>query len=69
MKHTVLITYDPQDEIYIARVLELDGCMAHGKTQELAIQELQVAYDLWIKDAELDGDPVPEPRADWSMAK
>ena len=64
----ILITYDPSDEIYIARVLEFDGCMAYGSTQEDAMRELQVAYELWIKDAEEDGEMVPEPRVDWSMA-
>ena len=68
MKHTVLITYDPRDSIYIAKVLELDGCMAHGESQEEAMKQLQIAYDMWIKDAEEDGEVIPEPRVDWSVA-
>ena len=54
MNHTVLINYDPKDDIYIARVLELDGCMAHGASQGAAMEELKIVYDVWIKDAEED---------------
>ena len=51
MKHSVLIYYCEIDKIYVAKVPELRGCMAHGDTQKQALQELETAYNLWLEVA------------------
>ena len=40
-KYSVFMYYDEQDQIYVASVPELQGCMAHGETQEEALKEIE----------------------------
>ena len=61
MQYTILIQYDSVDRIYIASVPELQGCMAHGKTQEEALQEVSIVYEMWMEEAKLLGKEIPEP--------
>ena len=60
-KYSITIQYDNVDNIYVASVPELDGCMAHGKTPEEATKEIQVAIKGWLKVAEERGVKIPEP--------
>jgi predicted RNase H-like HicB family nuclease len=48
----------------VAEVPELPGCMAHGKTYEEAIKNVQDAIQLWIDTAKEFGDPIPEPKGE-----
>ena len=59
--YSVFIQYDIGDDIYIASVPELKGCMAHGDTPEKALKEIAVAQKLWIESAAKHGEKVPEP--------
>lgn len=40
---------------------DLDGCAAQGETVEEAVENLDVARELWIETRLEDGLPVPEP--------
>ncbi len=60
-EYSIFIQYDPQDQIYVASIPELQGCMAHGETKEEALKEIDIAKDLWIETAKEDGQPIPEP--------
>ena len=60
-KYSVFMYYDEEDQIYVASVPELSGCMAHGNTKEQALREIETAKELWIETALEDGQPVPEP--------
>ncbi len=60
-KYSVLIQYDETDQIYIASIPELQGCMAHGKTQEEAFREVNIVRDMWIETAKEEGLVIPEP--------
>ena len=40
---------------------DLDGCAAQGETAEEAVENLDVARELWIETRLEDGLPVPEP--------
>ena len=60
-KYSVLIQYDDIDKIYVASIPELQGCMAHGKTQEEAFREVNIVRDMWIETAKEEGLPIPEP--------
>lgn len=60
-KYSVLIQYDDIDKIYVARIPELQGCMAHGKTQEEAFREIAIVRDMWIETAKEKGLSIPEP--------
>lgn len=61
MEYSVFIQYDNNDKIYIASIPELKGCMAHGKTKEEALRELEIACDLWIETAKEVGKEIPKP--------
>ena len=61
MPYSVIIQYDRIDQIYVASIPELQGCMAHGKTPEDAMREVAIARDLWIETAHEVGRSVPEP--------
>ena len=50
--YNTVLTWDPRDEIWVARVPELPGCMAHGDTQQEALEELQNAIPGWIEAAQ-----------------
>ena len=60
-EYGITIKYDQNDKIYVAKIPDLRGCMAHGDTPEEAIKELSVAYELWIEVAREVGREIPEP--------
>lgn len=57
----ILYYWSGEDEVFVAEVPELPGCMAHGNTQEEALANAKEAMQLWIDTAREFGDPVPEP--------
>ena len=61
-RYEVIIFWDKSDQIFVAEIPELPGCMAHGRTKSEAIANAEAAIDLWIETAREDGIPVPEPR-------
>jgi predicted RNase H-like HicB family nuclease len=61
-KYEIIIYWSSEDQVFIAEVPELPGCMAHGSTQEAALGNANEAIQLWIDTAREFGDPVPEPK-------
>lgn len=61
-KYEVIIYWSEEDQVYIAEVPELPGCLAHGVTQEAALASVQEAIELWIETAKEFGDPIPVPK-------
>lgn len=61
MQYSILIQYDAVDKIYVASVPELKGCMAHGKTREEAITEIQEAMRLQLEVMRDKGMLAPAP--------
>lgn len=61
-KYEVIIYWSEEDQVFIAEVPELPGCIAHGSTQQEALIQAQAAIQLWIDTAREFGDPVPEPK-------
>ena len=61
-KYEIIIYWSREDEVFVAEVPELPGCMAHGNTQQEALSNADEAIQLWIDTAEEFGDPVPEPK-------
>ena len=66
-KYEIIIYWSNEDHVFIADVPELPGCMAHGETQEGALQNVKEAMQLWIDTALEFGDPVPEPKGERLM--
>ncbi len=62
MKYEVIIYWSNEDEVFVADVPELPGCMTHGATQESALRSAQEAMELWLETAREVGHQIPEPR-------
>ena len=62
MRYTIMIQYDDVDNIYIASVPELQGCMAHGKTPEDALREVSVVLEMFMEEAAEMGRQLPSPK-------
>ena len=61
-KYEVVIYWSNEDGVFVAEAPELLGRLAHGSTQEAALEQINQAMDLWIETAREFGDPIPEPR-------
>ena len=63
-KYEIIIYWSNDDCAYVAEVPELPGCMAHGDTQEVALDNIGQAVELWLETARESGDPIPEPKGE-----
>jgi len=61
-KYEVIIYWSNEDQVFIAEVPELPGCMAHGSSQEEALASANVAIQLWIDTAREFSRSVPQPK-------
>ena len=66
-KYEVVLYWRNADDAFVAEVPELPGCMAHGDTQEAALEHVNEAMALWIDTALEFGDPIPEPKGERLM--
>ena len=66
-KYEVILYWSNEDRAFVAEVPELPGCMAHGDTQEAALNHVNQAMELWIDTAREFGDPIPEPKGERLM--
>ena len=66
-KYEIILYWSEADGVFVAEVPELPGCMAHGDTQQEALDHVNQAMALWIDTAREFGDPVPEPRGERLM--
>ena len=60
-KYETVIYWSEEDQLYIAEVPDLPGCLAHGKSDMEALLNSKEAIELWINTAKEFGDPVPVP--------
>jgi predicted RNase H-like HicB family nuclease len=61
-QYEVIIYWSAEDNLYIAEIPELAGCMADGKTYEEALKNAQVTIHEWLETAQTLGRYIPEPR-------
>ena len=66
-KYEVTLYWSNADDVFVAEVPELAGCMAHGTTQEAALENVNQAIELWVETAREFGDPIPEPKGERLM--
>lgn len=55
------LAWSDEDQAWIARVPDLQGCTAHGETAAGAADEIQVAIGLWLRGAKELGYEIPTP--------
>jgi predicted RNase H-like HicB family nuclease len=60
--YSLVVEWDPVDQIYVVSVPELPGCRTHGSTYEDAVGNAQDAIDSWLDAARAWGTPIPAPR-------
>ncbi|MBI3195821.1 MAG: type II toxin-antitoxin system HicB family antitoxin [Ignavibacteriae bacterium] len=61
-KYEIILFWSNEDNVFVAEVPELPGCMAHGVTHEEALRNTKEAIQLWIDTAKEFGDHIPEPK-------
>jgi len=61
-KYEIIIYWSAEDQVFIADIPELPGCMAHGDTHESVLSNAKDALRLWIDTALECNDPVTEPK-------
>jgi predicted RNase H-like HicB family nuclease len=61
-KYEIILYWSNEDQVFIAEVPELPGCVAHGNTKESTLTHANEAIQLWIDTAKEFGDHVPEPK-------
>ena len=66
-KYEIIIFWSNEDNVFVADVPELPGCMAHGDTQADALANANEAIQLWIDTAHEDGVLVPQPKGERLM--
>ncbi len=60
MKYRVLIEQD-EDDIFIATVPELPGCISQGKTRDEAISNIKDAVIGYLISLKKHNEPIPPP--------
>jgi predicted RNase H-like HicB family nuclease len=60
--YSMLLEWDPHDDIYVVTVPELPGCHTHGETLEEAVKNGQEVIEAWIEAMQHWGRPIPPPR-------
>lgn len=60
LPYTLILRPD-EDGDFVARVKELAGCVAHGRTGPEALENLKEVQKVWLEDCLESGQTVPEP--------
>jgi antitoxin HicB len=60
LPYTTILRRDDEGDI-IARIAELQGCIAHGKDEAGALRNLADMKQLWVVDCLEAGEEIPEP--------
>jgi predicted RNase H-like HicB family nuclease len=56
------IFFSEEDGGYIADIPDLEACSAFGATPSEALLEVEHAKEAWLKAAQAENKPIPEPR-------
>lgn len=60
MQYRVFLEQD-EDNVFIATVPSLPGCVSQGITREEALENVKDAISLYLESLAFHGDPVPPP--------
>ena len=61
-KYEIIIYWSATDNVFVAEMPELKGCIAHGDTQDEALREINAVAKEWLQLAQEKGWQVPEPK-------
>jgi len=61
-KYELILFWSEEDQVFIAEVPELPGCMADGASYTEAVANAEKVIQEWIQTAQEMGRPIPTPR-------
>ena len=61
-KYEIIIFWSNEEEVYIADIPELPGCMADGRSYQEALANAEIIINEWIEVAIELGREIPKPR-------
>ena len=61
-KYEIIIYWSDEDEVYIAEVPELPGCMTDGKTYDKVLENVTQVIKEWLETTEELGREIPKPK-------
>ncbi len=61
-KYEMIIYWSEEDQLFIAEVPELEGCMADGGSYQEAVKNAERIIAEWIETAVELGRYIPEPK-------
>lgn len=61
-KYEIILYWSEEDNVYIAEVPELAGCMADGVTAKDALHNVEQIINEWIDTAQELGRSIPAPK-------
>jgi predicted RNase H-like HicB family nuclease len=61
-RYEVIIYWSKDDNMFLAEVPELPGCMADGKSHQEALSNVNEVIMQWIETAKSLNRPIPEPK-------
>jgi len=67
-KYEIIIYWSQADEAFIAKVPELPGRAADGKTYKEALANGEIIIQEWLETAKELGRPIPAPRGRLAFA-
>jgi predicted RNase H-like HicB family nuclease len=61
-KYEIIIYWSNEDDVYIAEVPELSGCMTDGKTFDEVLENVTHIIKEWMEIAKELGRKIPKPK-------
>ena len=56
-----VLSYDPEEKVYIARSVDLPNCHTDGSTPQEAVHNIYQAMQGWLETAHKENIRIPEP--------
>jgi predicted RNase H-like HicB family nuclease len=61
-KYEIIIYWSEKDQLFLAEVPELPGCMADGHNYQEAVSNAEIIINEWIETAKELGREIPKPK-------
>ena len=61
LKYKIILFWSEADQVLLAEVPALAGCLADGATPSAALERIETVAQEWLETARELGRPVPEP--------
>ena len=61
-RYEIIIYWSDKDQVFLAEVPELSGCIADGPTYRTALEAAEIVIEEWVATARELGRDIPTPR-------